>query len=142
MGVNCAGLKSKLLTFKNVLEELKPSVFLLEETKFKESGKFKLKNYVIYELVRKDRNGGGLALGVAVELQPAWVREGDDGVEALSVIISLKNMEIRCCVAYGCQETEKIDKKENFWRYLDEEVLQSELSGTGFILHFDGNLWT
>ena len=101
MGVNCAGLKSKLLTFKNVLEELKPSVFLLEETKFKESGKFKLKNYVIYELVRKDRNGGGLALGVAVELQPAWVREGDDGVEALSVIISLKNMEIRCCVDYG-----------------------------------------
>ena len=72
-------------------------------------------------MVRKDRNGGGLALGVAVELQPAWVREGDDGVEALSVIISLKNMEIRCCVAYGCQETEKINKKENFWRYLDEE---------------------
>ena len=50
-------------------------------------------------------------------------------------------MEIRCCVAYGCQETEQIDKKENFWRYLDEEVLQSDLSGTGFILHFDGNLW-
>ena len=45
-------------------------------------------NYHIFELVRQSKDGGGgLALGCLQELQPAWVREGDDQVEALSVEI-------------------------------------------------------
>ena len=101
LGVNAAGLKSKMLTFKKVIEELKPSVFFIEETKYKDGNLFKLENYGIYELNRKSRDGGGgLALGVAEELQPAWVRDGDDKVEALSVMISAKDLNIRCCVAY------------------------------------------
>ena len=141
LGVNSAGLGSKMMTFKKVLNDLKPSVFMVEETKFKESGKFKIDNYIIYELTRQSKEGGGLALGVMKELNPAWVREGDDTVEALSVEITLKNMSIRCCVAYGCQENDKKEKKEQFWNYLDEEVLFAEQAGAGFVLQFDGNLW-
>ena len=63
MGVNAGGLRPKLLTLKKVLSELKPSVFMVEETKFKEVGKLKLENYVIFEKVRKSRDGGGLAIG-------------------------------------------------------------------------------
>ena len=33
LGVNAAGIKSKITSFKNVLNELKPAVFFLEETK-------------------------------------------------------------------------------------------------------------
>ena len=142
LGVNSAGLRSKMLTFKKVINELKPSVFFLEETKFKESGKFKMDNYTIYELVRESRDGGGgLALGVINELQPAWVREGNDIVEALSVDISIKSMKIRCCVAYGCQESDRVERKEAFWAYLDEEIIFAEQAEAGFVLHFDGNLW-
>ena len=142
MGVNSAGLRSKLTSFKKVVSELKPSVFFIQETKYKEPGRIKMDNYIIYELVRKSRDGGGgLAIGVDKDLQPAWVREGDDQVEALSVEIFLKNMKIRCCNAYGCQENESIDKKEAFWTFLDEEVAEAEKQGSGFILHFDGNLW-
>ena len=102
LGVNCAGLGSKLMTLKKVLNELKPSVFLLEETKYKDAGRLKFENFIIYELVRESRDGGGgLALGVAKELNPAWVREGNDKVEALSVELSVKGMQIRCCAAYG-----------------------------------------
>ena len=36
---------------------------MVEETKFKEVGKLKLENYVIFEKVRKSRDGGGLAIG-------------------------------------------------------------------------------
>ena len=82
-----------------------------------------------------------MALDCAKELQPVWMREGDDNVEALSVEIFVKNMNISCCVAYGCQESDSLERKEAFWTYLDEEVLESETSGSGFILHFDGNLW-
>ena len=93
-------------------------------------------------MVRESRDGGGgLALGVAKELNPAWVREGNDKVEALSVEISVKGMQIRCCAAYGCQETDSVERKQLLWDYLDEEIFYAEQSGAGFILHFDGNLW-
>ena len=42
LGVNSAGLGSKVLTFKKVIQELSPSVFFVEETKLKEAGKIKL----------------------------------------------------------------------------------------------------
>ena len=78
------------MTFRKVLTELKPSVFFIEETKYKDVGKLKFENYLIFELVRKSRDGGGgLAIGCDKELKPAWVREGDDNVEALYQLISL-----------------------------------------------------
>ena len=142
MGVNAAGLRSKLTSFKNVLNELKPAVFCVEETKLKDEGRFKLENYDIFEHVRATRDGGGgLALGCVKELQAALVRTGGDKVEALSVEIFFKNEKIRCCVAYGCQEGDPIVKKDAFWNYLHEEIELAEQNESGFILHFDGNLW-
>ena len=142
LGVNAAGIRSKLSSFKNALKELKPGVFFIEETKLKDEGKLKFDNYDVFELTRKSRDGGGgLAIGCIKELQAAWVREGNDEVEALSVDIFLKNTKIRCCTAYGCQESESIERKEAFWNYLNEEVTLANQADSGFILHFDGNLW-
>ena len=142
LGVNSAGLRPKLLTFKKVVSELKPSVFFVEETKFKNEGKFKVDGYTIFELVRKSGDGGGgLALGCDKKLHPVWIREGDDIAEALSVVITVKEMKIRCCVGYGPQENDLIDRKNAFWNYMDEEVLQASNNGTGLIMQFDGNLW-
>ena len=92
-----------------------------------------------YELLRQNRNGGGLALGCSKD--PVWVREGNDQVEAISVDIFLKNMKIRCCCAYGPQENDPVEKKLAFWKYLDYEVWEASKAGAGFILQFDGNLW-
>ena len=142
LGVNSAGLKSKITSFRKVVSDLNPSVFFIQETKFQNTGKLKLENYIIYEFVRQNGDGGGgLALGCDKDLNPAWVREGNDQVEAISVEICLKNMKIRCCNAYGFQENENVDKKDAFWTYLDEEVREAENAGSGFLLHFDGNLW-
>ena len=142
MGVNSAGLRSKMFTFQKVLDGLKPSVFFIEETKFKDAGKIKVDNYIVFERLRPKRdNGGGVALGCLPELKPAWVREGVDEVEALSVDIFVRNLKIRCCVAYGCQESDVNEKKEAFWKYMDEEVIDATNSGAGLIIHFDGNLW-
>ena len=142
LGVNAAGIKSKMNSFKNVLKELRPSVFFIEETKLKEPGHFKVENYDIFELVRESQNGGGgLAIGCVKEVHAALVKEGDDRVEALSVDIFVKNFKIRCCVAYGCQESDTEDRKDAFWQYLEEEVSNAEESDAGFVLHMDGNLW-
>ena len=73
LGVNSAGLGSKILTFKKVINELSPSVFFIEETKFRDAGKIKLENYSIFELIRSSRDGGGgLALGCLKELPCLW----------------------------------------------------------------------
>ena len=55
--------------------------------------------------------------------------------------ISVKNMKICCCVAYGCQENDLTEKKDAFWAYLEEEVLRANASGSGLVLLFDGNMW-
>ena len=69
-------------------------------------------NYTVFERVRKSKDGGGgVALGCDKQLHPVWVREGEEDVEALSVEISVKDMKIRCCVSYGFQENEIIEKK-------------------------------
>ena len=142
MGVNAAGIRSKLLTFKKVINDLKPSVFFIEETKLKEAGRLKLDNYIIFEKVRKNRiNGGGIAIGCVRDLNPMWVREGEDDVEALSVDIFVRQMKIRCCVAYGFKEGDAYEKKEAFWNYLDAEVMEAENAGAGLVIQFDGNLW-
>ena len=142
MGVNAAGLSSKMLSFKCVMQELSPSVFMIQETKLKSQGKIKIENYIVFELLRtQQKGGGGLAMGVRKELNPILIREGNDEVEALSVEIEVTNMKIRCCVGYGCQESDVIERKNRFWDYLDQDVYQAGQRGHGFILHFDGNLW-
>ena len=50
-------------------------------------------------------------------------------------------MKIRCCAAYGCQETDSVDKKDDFWKYLDEEVGEATKTGAGLVIQMDGNLW-
>ena len=142
LGVNANGLKPKMSTFQKVIKELEPSVFFVEETKFKDEGKFKLGNFTIFELTRESRDGGGgLALGVIQELHPVLVRKGNDNVEAISINIFVKTMSIRCVIAYGCQETSPVDRKNAFWEFIEEEVISAKNAGSGFILHFDGNLW-
>ena len=76
MGINAAGLKSNRFTFKKVLAKLNPSIFFIEESKYRNAGKLKLENYIVFELIGQDREGGGLAIGCAKDLQPVWVREG------------------------------------------------------------------
>ena len=39
VGVNAAGISSKLSSFDNLLKTLKPSVFFLQETKLKKQGR-------------------------------------------------------------------------------------------------------
>ena len=91
LGVNAAGLKSKMLTFKKVLENLNPSIAFIEETKYKEEGKLKLDNYMIFELVRESKDGGGgLAIACMEDLKPVMTRKGNDEAEAFTVEISVE----------------------------------------------------
>lgn len=141
MGVNANGIRSKFLSFKKVLTDLEPAIFFIEETKLKEKQRFKVENYEVFEKPRDEKDGGGLIIGCKPELSPFLVREASEPVEAFSIDIHVNQFKIRCCIAYGCQETAKEEEKSEFWKYLDEEVIEAKKYGAGLIIQCDGNLW-
>ena len=142
VGVNSAGLSSKFKSLDNMLTSLCPGVFFIEETKMRRPGKIKTKmteNYIIYELVRKNSGGGGLAIGVDKNLKPVWIDEGNDEVEVLTVEARADEFKFRCVAAYGPQESDKVEKKTKFWSELSNEVENAAINEAGFILQMDGN---
>ena len=144
MGVNAAGISSKLDSLKNVLRVVNPSIYFITETKLKRPGKLKgenLSNYVVYEHHRKNRNGGGIAIGVIEELKPVWISEGDDNSEFLTVEVDISGFKIRCVGGYGPQESSNIERKKSFWENLSTEVEAAFENDAGFLLQMDGNLW-
>ena len=110
----------------------------------KTQGKIRTKNsfkYQVFELIRKDRSGGGIAIGAVNDLNPVWISEGDDDIEILVIQIEVKEFRIRCIVAYGPQENEKPERKLNFWARLSKEVEEAHENDCGIIFQMDGNLW-
>ena len=144
VGMNAAGLSSKLDSFDKMLKDLIPGVFFVEETKLKRQGRIKTESsekYVIFELIRKQKGGGGLAIGALKELNPIWISEGDDMVEILTIQINTKDFSIRCVGGYGPQENDPTDRKNSFWSRLSYEAKEADNLDVGFILQMDGNLW-
>ena len=143
-GVNAAGLSSKLDSFDHLLSTLEPSIFFIEESKMKTQGKIKTKNsqnYQIFELVRKFKSGGGIAIGALTDLNPVFISEGDDEVEILVIQIEVQQFKIRCIVGYGPQENEQSEKKDKFWTRLSKEVEEAYENEMAIIFQMDGNLW-
>ena len=104
VGVNCAGLLSKLESFEKLLVDEEPSIFSLQETKLSKPNQIKTessRNYTIYELFRKKSGGGGLSLGIHKDLQPVWINQGDDEVECLAVEVWVNEFPIRIVNGYG-----------------------------------------
>ena len=98
----------------------------LQETKFQFNGKHKLPGYITYEHLRTEKiAGGGLLLAIKKDLSPALVRDGGSDVEALTVDIFVKKMQVTCVTAYGPQEKDKSEKKDKFWQYLEEDAIRA-----------------
>ena len=101
-----------------------------------------LDGYIVYEHLRKGKTaGGGLLFAIIQELSPALVRDGGSEVEAITVDINVKQMQIVCSTAYGPQENDSRGKKDIFWKYLDEDVKRAKFEGKEYILQGDLNAW-
>ena len=90
---------------------------------------------------KKKTAGGGLLLAIMQDLSPALVRDGGTEVEAITVDITVKQMQIVCSTAYGPQENDSKEKKSKFWKYCEEDVKRAKSEGKGYILQGDLNSW-
>ena len=113
----------------------------MQETKCSQAGQFNLDGYFTYELVRSNAEGGGVAISALKELQPVFVSDGGDTVEALTIDIHSRNMAISVTSAYGPQESANIERKLAFWEYLSQEAQKAKTFGKGYILQGDLNAW-
>ena len=101
----------------------------------------KLNGYYTYEHIRSNRDGGGVALSASKEVNPTFYCDGGEDVEAITVTIHLKGMEISVTSAYGPLENALLEKKNAFWAYLSEQAQQARAGGKGFIVQGDLNSW-
>ena len=107
----------------------------------KKEGKIQISgNYQIYELTRKTKGGGGLAIGVMDELEPIWVGEGDDETEVIIIEVNMNGLQVTCLNGYAPQENSLMDKKVKFWARLGFEVEEAANNNKAFLLQMDGNL--
>ena len=142
IGVNAAGLMSKIDSFDKLILDEEPSIFCIQETKLKKANRLRTeatKKLTIYEVKRQDRNGGGLCIGVLKDLHPAWVSQGDDEVECLAVEVWVDDVPIRIVTGYGPQVGESLEKKQKFWNFIETEAINAFENGCGFILQMDSN---
>ena len=100
-----------------------------------------MENFVVYERLREKSEGGGVAIAAIRELNPTLVSQGENDVEAITIEIHPKNIVISCTSAYGPQMKDHIEKKHEFWKYLEDVVEKADKEGKGFILQGDLNAW-
>ena len=140
IGINANGISSKLDSLTHIISDLNPSIICLQETKLRKMGKLQYKGYTIFELIRKQSAGGGLAILTKSDLEPIWVSEGDDEVEILVIEVHIENYPIKIINAYCPQESDSIERKASFWARLHTEVNDAIESNIGVVLQMDGNL--
>ena len=113
----------------------------MQETKCTQVGLINLDGYYTYEHVRSNKEGGGIAISALKQLHPAFVSNGGEEAEALTIDIHVQNMAITITSAYGPQESTNCETKDAFWKYLHEEAHKAKSYGKGYILQGDLNAW-
>ena len=153
IGINAAGITSKIDSFDKMLFDRSPAIWMMQETKRRSvDSKIKSKNlmnYQVYELKRektkdeggKGAHGGGLAVGALNDLKPVLVRQGNDEVECITIEVTTSTTRIRCVTGYGPQESDCVVRKEKFWDFLDKEVHSAKHDNVGLIIEIDSNAW-
>ena len=130
-GFNPNGAKSKWTTIKKFIRDTMSSVITMQETKWTQVGQINLDGYYTYEHVRSSKEGGGISISALKQLHPAFVSNGGEEAEAITIDIHVQNMEITITSAYGPHESDTSEKKNAFWTYLSDEACRAKTSGNG-----------
>ena len=99
-GNNINGMWSKRESLIKNIHNFQIGVFNLQETKVSEKGKLRIPNYVIFELLRENKGGGSLMIGVHTNLDPVLIFE-DSFLEIMVVQIKINNYMIQIINACG-----------------------------------------
>ena len=139
---NINGYQSKSLSLKEIINDINPEIIVISETKLGKNNtvKYDLKKYDLISKQIKKGKGGILCavkqnIGASSVLEVTTVK--NDNI--LSVKISFPSCSIRVVVAYGPQENEPIEVKEEFFKDVEIEVKASKVNGDNCVIVGDLN---
>ena len=115
-----------------------PSCVLIQETKLRFPGTFKLDGYQIFEKTRSGL-GGGLLTAIDESLSPVLISSGPEDIEILVVQISIGTHKIRILNGYGPQESENKGKIYTFWQEIEKEIIDAKEEGCFVLIQMDAN---
>ena len=141
MYANVRGMKSKINSLIEVLQDHNPHVFLITETQLKSDTGIKVSGYTIYSRARPQGTGGGVAILVRNDIiQHTAPHISDRQIELIWVSIRRKNKRpIFIGSYYGKQESRvNKDEIEKEMTLLQEEITEMKEEGEIF-LGMDGN---
>ena len=130
-------MTGKLESLKRVIEVFQPGVIMLQESKMKKQGKIKLKEFVVFEKLRDDNEGGGLMSLVHVNLEPILI--SDDHSEFLVVDINGNFGSIRTINCYGPQENLPLETRNGFFIELECRIISAKSAQQLICIQFDAN---
>ena len=127
----------------NIYIQSEATVWTMQETQCTQVNSLKMDdlNFIVYVKVRENKLGDGVAIAAKKDLNPILIAEGDEDVEAITIDIHPKNIVIFCTSGYGPQQRDTIEKKSNFWNFLDKIADTAWDGGKGFYLQGDLNSW-
>ena len=120
------------------MEQLKPHVAVIQETKLKRKSQFNCDGYRSFPTIRGD-SGGGLLISCLSSLDPVLIFEGSSECEVLVVQIKLNDMQIRVIAGYGPQECAPLIVREAYRNTVEEQIVRAYLSGTSVLIAEDSN---
>ena len=139
LSTNASDMKYKESDLKEKVKFFNSSIFAVQETHYKQKGKFKMQDYQIFESIRKNKDQGGSMLGIHMGLQPVLISEYSDSFELLVVEIVTGNQSIRVMTGYGPQENWEDKERMPFYTALETEIAPAELQGKSVIISLDAN---
>ena len=114
-------------------------ILLLSETKVYTSKAINIKGYQSFPVVRKDRQGGGIFIGVRHgSCETVMVSQGDD-TDFVTVRLKNNREGIRFILAYGPQENDPGINRNLFYQNLSIQIEQAFLTGDSVIMVGDFN---
>ena len=124
MYLNIRGLKSKLESLKEIIDEQKPDIIALVETLLCENDAIELKNY---EIIRNDREagGGGVLIAIKKEMKSIVIEDGTckETTDTLWISIYNKKEDIRLGVIYNPQESKTTKEDLNkLYKNIEKQV--------------------
>ena len=138
LSANANSLKNKMLSFNFNLEQLKPDVVVIQETKLKRKNQINVKGYRTFPTIRGD-SGGGVLISCLISLDPVLIFEGDEESEIIVVQIKLNDKQIRIIGGYGPQECAPVVVRETYRTTMEEQVVRAYLAGNSVIIAEDSN---
>ena len=115
------------------------NIVTLQETHSKRKGQIHMnKTFVIFEAIRKAKNGGTMC-AIHEDLKPKLIEEYDDPFELLVVEIISNKKEIRVITGHGPQENwDEVDRRP-FFVALESEIVKAKMLGKSFVIEIDAN---